>query len=125
MIRIPVHHTITCPSEEFNNYIVTLSTVAAYAKAAHQMDLYNQIKEIHDNLVRQYNEQNKPKKKGFWEQFKDNLSLNMDTHFALHVSYLEDNASFNNLYEYLKNFPQEELLRELRKGISVLNSLFR
>ena len=71
------------PSMELRNYLSELASIAALAKAANQTELYNQAKEAHDNLVTQYNTQNRPKKKGFWGQFKDNLLFrDMDTHIV-------------------------------------------
>ena len=55
----------------------------------------------------------------------DMFYKNPMTHVTLDASYLEDDPSFYNLYESIKNAPQKELLRELKKGISVINSLFR
>jgi LPS O-antigen subunit length determinant protein (WzzB/FepE family) len=125
MIRIPVHNTITTPSQDFIKYQTSLQAIAAYAKAAHQAELYNQAKETHDKLVRQYNEQNAPKKKGFWEQFKDNLTLNMDTHVTFYASYLEEDIAFKTLYEGALKLPQSKLMNDLRQLLDYHNSLFK
>ena len=60
---------------ELRIYLSELATIAALAKVAKQTEIYNQAKEAYDHLVSQYNEQARPKKKGFWEQFKDNLTF--------------------------------------------------
>lgn len=125
MVRIPVHNTITTPSLDFIKYQSSLQVIAAYAKAAHQTELYNQAKEAHDKLVRQYNEQNTPKKKGFWEQFKDNLTFNMDTHVTLYSSYLEEDPTFKSLYEAALNLPQSKLLNDLKQLLIVHNGLYK
>ena len=124
MIRIPVHNTITSPSLDFIKYQTTLVFIAAYAKAANQMDLYNQAKEAHDNMASQYNAQTAPKKKGFWEQFKDNLTFNMDTHVALPAGYLEDDVTFQTIYEQAKTLSQSELLKQLGDAIAIYNGLY-
>jgi hypothetical protein len=123
MIKIPVHNTFTTPSQQLTTYLSILEVMAAYAKAAHQTDLFNQLKEQHDKMVTQYNEQNKPKKKGFWEQVKDNLTLNMDTHTRFYLSLLEEEVAFTSTYDSIKNLPQSKLLQELKKGIDQLNNL--
>lgn len=125
MIRIPVHNTITTPSQDFIKYQSSLQAIAAYAKAAHQTELYNQAKEAHDKLVRQYNEQNTPKKKGFWEQFKDNLTFNMDTHVTHYASYLEEDTTFKILYEGALKLPQSKLINDLRQLLAIHNSLYK
>ena len=123
MIKIPVHNTFTTPSQKLTTYLSILEVMAAYAKAAHQTDLFNQLKEQHDKMVTQYNEQNKPKKKGFWKQVKDNLTLNMDTHTTFYLSLLEEEVAFTSTYDSIKNLPQSKLLQELKKGIDQLNNL--
>ena len=123
MIKIPVHNTFTTPSQQLTTYLSILEVMAAYAKAAHQTDLFNQLKEQHDKMVTQYNEQSRPKKKGFWEQVKDNLTLNMDTHTTFYLSFLEEEVAFTSTYDSIKNLPQSKLLQELKKGIDQLNNL--
>jgi hypothetical protein len=109
---------------DFIKFQSSLSVIAAYAKAANLMDLYNQAKEAHDNMTRQYNAQTAPKKKGFWEQFKDNLTFNMDTHVSLPASFLEDDVTFQALYEHAKSLPQNELLKQLREAVTTHNNLY-
>ena len=58
------------PSMELRNYLSELASIAALAKAANQTELYNQAKEAHDNLVTQYNTQNRPKKRDFGGNLK-------------------------------------------------------
>ena len=124
MIRIPVHNTISSPSMDFIKFQSSLAVIAAYAKAANLMDLYNHAKEAHDNMARQYNAKTAPKKKGFWEQFKDNLTLNMDTQVALTVSYLEDDPSFTTMYEAIKKLSPYEIQKGLRDAVNTHNSLY-
>ena len=121
-MRMPIYHTTTMPSMKLTSYLSELSVIAAFAKAANQMQLYNQAKEAHDRLVYQYNEQTRPKKKGFWEQFKDNLTFReLDTHVAMSLSYLEDDASFRGISEGLKSWPSYKLVTELNNAVESFN----
>ena len=105
-MRMPIYHTRTMPSMELRNYLSELASIAALAKAANQTELYNQAKEAHDNLVTQYNTQNRPKKKGFWGQFKDNLLFrDMDTHIVDLLEPLEGDPYFQMQVNAYKNFP--------------------
>lgn len=124
MIRIPVHSTILRPSIDFIKIQSSIAVIAAYAKAAELMDLYNQAKEAHDNMTRQYNAQSAPKKKGFWEKFKDNLTFNLDTQIALPASYLEDDVTFQAIYNHAKSLSQNELLKQLKEAVTTHNSLY-
>lgn len=124
MVRIPVRNTIISPSLDFIKFQSSLMVIAAYAKAANQNDLYEQAKEAHDNMARQYNAKTAPKKKGFWEQFKDNLTFNMDTQVALPVSYLEDDPSFTAMYEAIKKLSPYEVQKGLRDAVNTHNSLY-
>ena len=114
MIKIPVHNTFTTPSQQLTTYLSILEVMAAYAKAAHQTDLFNQLKEQHDKMVTQYNEQNKPKKKGFWEQVKDNLTLNMDTHTTFYLSLLATNKCHVDIFLF-RYFLQFHILLHVLK----------
>ena len=62
MIHIPVNHRTISASDEFNKFQSSLFMIAVYAKAANQMGIYNQAKQAHDNMARQFNTQCKPKK---------------------------------------------------------------
>lgn len=105
-MRMTIYHTTTMPSMKLTRYLSELSGIAALAKAANQMQLYNQAKDAHDSLVSKYNEQTRPKKKGFWEQLKDNLTFReLDTHVATPLSYLEDDVWFRSISERLKDCP--------------------
>ena len=124
MSRIPIHSTILRPSIDFIKIQSSLAVIAAYAKAAELMDLYNQAKEAHDNMTRQYNAQSAPKKKGFWEKFKDNLTFNLDTQIALPASYLEDDVTFQAIYNHAKSLSQNELLKKIKEAVTTHNSLY-
>lgn len=122
-MRMPIYHTTTMPSMALTGYLSELSTLAAFAKTANQMQLYNQAKEAHDRLVAQYNEQTRPKKKGFWEQFKDNLTFReLDTHVALPLYYLENDTMFNTLCESLKSLPSYRINQLLSEAVQNFNS---
>lgn len=121
-MRMPIYHATTMPSMALNNYLSELSVIAAYAKVANQETLYNQIKEAHDGLVVQYNRQSQPKKKGFWEQFKDNLTFReLDTHIAIPLTYLEDDSMFKTICDGLQKRPKQEILVQLNKAVEDFN----
>ena len=110
------------PSMELTSYLSELSVIAALAKAANQLTLYSQAKDAHDRLVSQYNEQTKPKKKGFWEQFKDNITFrDLDTHVALPLTYLEEDSAFKIIYEGIKDWPSYKIQSELNKAVADFN----
>ena len=93
MIHIPVNYRTISASDEFNKFQNSLEIIAAYAKAANQMELFNQVKQAHDNNAHQFNTQCKPKK-SFWQDFKDNLLLNMDVETFVEAKYLEESGGF-------------------------------
>lgn len=123
---MPIYHTTTMPSIELTSYLSELSMIAAFAKAANQLTLYNQAKEAHDCLVSQYNEQTKPKKKGFWEQFKDNITFrDLDTHVAIPLTYLEEDSTFKAILEGVQSWPSDEILRQLNQTVADFNKKHR
>ena len=124
MIRIPVRNTIVSPSLDLIKYQSSLMVIAAYAKAANQIELYNQAKEAHDNTVRQYNARTAPKKKSFWEQFKDNLTFNMDTQVAIPQFYLEEDPSFSAMCEVIRGLSSYQVLEGLRDAVARHNRVY-
>lgn len=121
-MRMLIYHTTTSPSIELTSYLSKLWVLAAYAKAANKMSLYNQAKDIHDRLVLNYNEQVRPKKKGFWQQFKDNITFrDLDTHCAITLEYLEENSTFQTIYEAVKQEPSYKLIEELNRAVTEFN----
>lgn len=120
---MPIYHTTTMPSMELRFYLSELATIAALAKVANQTEIYNQAKEAHDRLVSQYNEQTRPKKKGFWEQFKDNLTFrDLDTHIAEHLPSLEEDFNFKMFLSAYANRPIHEVNQALSEQIQRFNS---
>ena len=120
---VTVRHTSTMPSEMFIRHQTYLAGIAAFAKALNQMELFNQAKEMHNNMARQYNDQSTPKK-GFWQQFKDNLSLNMNTHTDTWVSYLEDDWTYKDFCEQAQKMTRFELQKQLSDAINSFNKWF-
>lgn len=117
MIHIPVNHRTISASDEFIKFQSSLFMIAVYAKAANQMELFNQVKQAHDNMARQFNTQCKPKK-GFWQEFKDNFSLNMDTESFISERYLEDKEpEFSAYYQYAKSLSPRDLQAALNRAI--------
>ena len=121
-MRMPIYHTTTMPSIELTSYLSELSVLAALAKAANQTKLYNQAQEAHDKLVANYNEQTRQKKKGFWEQFKDNLTFrDLDTNVAMSLNYLEEDSMFKTMYETIKSWPSYKIIKELNQAVADFN----
>lgn len=103
------------PSFGFLQQKGRLATIAIYAKVLNQMDLYNQAKEAHDNLVRQYNAQlpqSSSRKKG-WTPFR----AEDEAVLSAPLEYLEDDGIIQLLFEQAKTMPQYEIEKELRKAI--------
>lgn len=108
------------PSMDFLRLKGMLVEIAGYAKAANQMDLFNQAKEAHDNLVRQYNAQ-RPKSSSpnrRWTPFSVE-----DTTISAPEEYLEEDSIYQVLYEHAKTLSQYELNERLRKAVDSFNSL--
>ncbi len=125
-MKMPIYHTTTMPSIKLTSYLSELSMIAAFAKAANQLTLYNQAKEAHDRLVSQYNEQTRPKKKGFWEQFKDNITFrDLDTHVAIPLTYLEDDPTFKAICEGIQSWPPNRIQSELNQAVADFNRKHR
>lgn len=125
MIHIPSNHTSISPSREFIEHQTSLMMIAIYAKLTNNMDIFNQAKEIHDEFARRFNEQNRPKKKGFWEEFKDNFFLNMDTTSFTPAEFLDENSdTFSVWYEMEKSKSQAELQGLLKWALSDYNSKY-
>lgn len=118
MIHIPVSMRTISASDEFNKFQSSLFMIAVYAKAANQMEIYNQAKQAHDNMARQFNTQCKPKK-SFWQEFKDNFSLNMDTESFISEKYLEEKEpEFSAFYQYAKSLSPRDLQATLNGAIA-------
>ncbi len=125
MIHVPSNHTSISPSREFIAHQTSLEMIAIYAKLTNNMDIFNQAKEIHDEAARRFNEQNRPKKKGFWEEFKDNFFLNMDTTSFTPAEFLDENSdTFSVWYEMEKSKSQAELQGLLKWALSDYNSKY-
>lgn len=116
---IPVTSSISGPSSDFNNYQSSLCSIAAYAKAANQMELYNQAKDAHDKMAREYNNRNAEKKRGFWESIARSISF--DTHVTLSAPYLEDDPSFIQMYKIASMLPNYQVLALLRAAVNQHN----
>lgn len=118
MIHIPVSMRTISASDEFNKFQSILFMIAVYAKAANQMELFNQVKQAHDNNARQFNTQCKPKK-GFWQEFKDNLLLNMDVESFVPAKCLDEKEmEFSVLYQYAKSLSLKDLQNTLNGAIA-------
>lgn len=93
-MKYKASHTFTSPSLQFNNVQTQLAQIAAYAKAAKEINIFNQIKEMHDNMSRRFNSENAPQKKSW---FQSHFGYDTETLFS--APLLEDNISFKTFYE--------------------------
>lgn len=93
-MKYKASHTFTSPSLQFNNVQTQLAQIAAYAKAAKEINIFNQIKEMHDNMSRRFNAENAPQKKSW---FQSHFGYDTETLFS--APLLEDNISFKTFYE--------------------------
>jgi hypothetical protein len=93
-MKYTASHSFTSPSLQFNKVQTQLAQIAAYAKAANETGIFNQIKEMHDNMSRQFNTGNAPKKKSW---FQSHFGYDTETLFS--APLLEDNISFKTFYE--------------------------
>jgi hypothetical protein len=115
-MKYTASHSFTSPSLKFNNVQAQLAQIAAYAKAANETDIFNQIKEMHDNMSRQFNAENAPKKKGW---FQSHFGYDTETLFS--APLLEDNITFKTFYEIASKSSASENRNTL---YSLLNSAF-
>ena len=110
---------VITPSLDFLTHKGKLAEIAVYAKAANQMDLYNQAKEAHDNLVRQYNAQlpqTSSRKKG-WTPFRGED----EAVFSAPLECFEDDSINQILYEHAKTLSQFELSKKLSEAVDSFN----
>ena len=115
-MKYTASHSFTSPSLQFNKVQTQLAQIAAYAKAANETGIFNQIKEMHDNMSRQFNTENAPKKKSW---FQSHFGYDTETLFS--APLLEDNISFKTFYEIASNSSISENRNTL---YSLLNSVF-
>ena len=109
-------HTFTSPSFQFNNMQAQLATLAAYAKAANETDLFNKLKEMHDDMSRRFNTENTPKKKSW---FSAHFGYDSETLFT--APLIENNVAFKMTYEIASKMSIEEKRNAL---YTHLNSVF-
>ena len=115
-MKYTASHSFTSPSLQFNKVQTQLAQIAAYAKAANETGIFNQIKEMHDNMSRQFNTENAPKKKSW---FQSHFGYDTETLFS--APLLEDNISFKTFYEIASKSSVTENRNTL---YSLLNSVF-
>ena len=108
------------PSQHYLRRKGLLAEIAILAKAANNMDLFNQAKEAHDNLVRQYNAQRpKPSSRNRgWSPFSAE-----ETTISAPEEYFDENDINQVLYEQAKTLSQYELNIQLRKAIDSFSVL--
>lgn len=115
-MKYTANHTFRGSSLQFNNVQTQLAQIAAYAKAAKEINIFNQIKEMHDNMSRRFNAENAPQKKSW---FQSHFGYDTETLFS--APLLEDNISFKTFYEIASKSSVTENRNTL---YSLLNSVF-
>lgn len=115
-MKYTASHSFTSPSLEFNKVQAQLAQIAAYAKAAREIDIFNKIKEMHDNMSRRFNAENAPQKKGW---FQSHFGYDTETLFS--APLLEDNITFKTFYEIASNSSASDNRNTL---YSLINSAF-
>lgn len=115
-MKYTASHSFTSPSLEFNKVQAQLAQIAAYAKAAREIDIFNKIKEMHDNMSRRFNAENAPQKKSW---FQSHFGYDTETLFS--APLLEDNITFKTFYEIASNSSASDNRNTL---YSLLNSAF-
>lgn len=113
-MRIPVQHSRTEPSMQLNMHLEKLRGIAAICKVLHQNNLFNQARDAHDQLVDQYNSQLPVEKTGFWKEFRDNLTFNMNTHTIVRLEHLENDESYQRDLRSYSNYDKENLMALLQ-----------
>ena len=88
-------HTSIRSSLQFDYIQARLAHIAAYARALNEMNLFNRIKEMHDDMSRRFNSENAPQKKG--NVFFSQLSYDTESFFS--APFLEDNESYKSACE--------------------------
>jgi len=117
-MRIPVRHTTITPSYQLNMALTRLALIAAGACVLGETNLERQAREAYNKLVNDYNSQlPSDKPKGFWEQFKDNLTFNMDTTVTQRLKTLDASDEFELYKRTFKDMDRNELVRALNKII--------
>ena len=118
MIHISSTHTSISASEGLIRFQASLLVIAVYAKLTCNYEIFSQVKCIYNEVASQFNECNRPKKKGFWEGFIDNLTLNMDTESFTPAKYFDENdPRFSCLYEMEKSKSDSALEANLKAAI--------
>ena len=115
-MRIPVQHSRTEPSMQLSMHLAKLKGVAAISHVLHQDQLFRQARDAYDKLVDQYNSQLPVEKRGFWKEFADNLTFNMNTHTIVRLEHLESNDDYTRDVNSYSSYSKDLL-------ISMLNDL--
>ena len=122
-MRMPIRTTYTKPSWDLERELGRLSQIAAASNLLGITNLYNQAKNAYNNLVLSYNNQLPPeKKKGFWAQFKANITFtDLDRDFVIRLERLESSSQYQGDLDLMKIIQQNgnqflvEYLNELLK----------
>ncbi len=118
-MRIPVQHSRTEPSMQLSMHLSKLKSIAAISKVLHQDQLFVQARDAYNKLVNQYNSQLPVEKKGFWKEFVDNLTFNMNTNTVIRLESLDNDSDFNSQINSYKSMDRElliELLNDFLKS---------
>lgn len=119
-MKMPINYTHINPSVQLTMELSRLAQIAAGAKAIGHIVLETQAREAYNNLVSKYNEQLPTKKpKGFWAQFKDNITFSdLDCTFVQRLSYLDDSNDYKTFCGIFSNMNRAEAVDIINKIIS-------
>lgn len=115
---MPINHTTITPSFQLTMELSRLAQIAAGAKVIGHQHLESQAREVYNNLVSQYNSQlPSDKPKGFWAQFKDNLTFrDLDTTVATRLPSLDSSTEYQTFCDIFKKM-------DLRTAVDTLNKI--
>lgn len=130
-MQVTINQQSYGPSNELRFRFRKLCEIAAAAKVSGQTELFEQAKSLYDSLASQYNAQARPKKRGFWGQFVDNLT---NTETSVHIQGpMESELNYtSNITQYTTIYQQKKeallqmlnsLLEDWKRGSDMLSSL--
>lgn len=118
-MRIPINHTTITPSLQLTMALQRLAQIAAGAYVLGESNLERQARDAYNKLVNDYNSQlPSDRPKGFWAQFKDNLTFrDLDTTIAMRLKTLDASDDFEMYKGIFEKMSRNELVPLLNKII--------
>lgn len=118
-MRMPINHTTITPSIQLTMALQRLAQIAAGAYVLGESNLERQARDAYNKLVNDYNNQlPSDRPKGFWAQFKDNLTFrDLDTTVAMRLKTLDSSNDFEMYKGMFEKMSRNELVPLLNKII--------